>query len=354
MIHVFTSSAPNYVGKVRALCESLQEHCPDMMVHWLVAETRNDALLEALADDPIDNVIFLDDFETYRDPGWLFQHDIVELSTAIKPGVALSLLEREDCELLIYFDPDQVVFSPLDDLVEALRSASAVLTPHLLVPYEDLKAVRDHEICALRNGIFNLGFFGVRDCEEGRAFLSWWSDRCLDFCWGDWRSGVFTDQKWINHAPVFFPEIATLRSPRFNVAPWNINQRNFEGSFDEGFKVEGEDLGFYHFTGFDSGAHQEVIDWYAAGNKAVHGLVQWYKERTHSLLPDMDLSWRLGKYSNGQKVMAPHRKIYRQREDLQAAFPDPFAANGGDELTYLKWIETAGPVEFPEELGGQE
>ena len=351
MIHVFTSAAPNYIGKVRALFESLHEHCSTMKTHWIVADLRNEDLLELLNEDPIDEILFVDDFDEFRDHGWLFQHDIVELSTAIKPTAALSLLERSDCDLLFYFDPDQVVFSPLEDLVDELRAASAVLTPHLLKPYDEIKAIRDHEICALRNGIFNLGFFGVRDCSEGRAFLRWWSQRCLAFCWGDWRSGVFTDQKWINFAPVFFPAISTLRSPRFNVAPWNIHQRRFEGTFDEGFLVEGEALGFYHFTGFDAGAHQEVIDWYAAGNQAVHGLVQWYEQRTRFLTPEMDLSWRLGQYDNGEPVLAPHRQIYRQREDLQTTFPDPYRTEEEGKLSFLSWIQQIGPVEFPKELG---
>ncbi len=350
MIYTFTSSAPNYVGKVLALCESLREHCPEMKVHWLVSDFRNDELLAELEEGLIDEVLFIDDFEAFRAHGWLFQHDIVELSTAIKPSTARTLLDREECDLLVYFDPDQVVFSPLDDLIDALRSATAVLTPHLLKPYEGSKAVRDHEICALRNGIYNLGFFGIRDCAEGRAFLDWWGARCLEFCWGDWTTGVFTDQKWINHAPVFFPTISILHSPRFNVAPWNIYQRRFEGTFDEGFMVEGDPLGFYHFTGFDSGAHQEVIDWYAAGNQAVHGLVQWYKERTRYLTPDIDLSWRLGKYSNGDEVLPAHRRIYRDRRDLQEVFPDPYRAEDG-ESCYLTWIRETGRLEYPEELG---
>ena len=352
MIHAFTSSAPNYVGKVRALSESLREHCPDMMIHWLVADLRDEALLDELDEGEIDEILFVDDFDATSDRGWLFQHDIVELSTAIKPGVAFDLLRREDCDMLLYFDPDQVIFSPLDDLVEALSSASAVLTPHLLKPYDEVKAVRDHEICALRNGIFNLGFFGVRDCDEGRAFLEWWGDRCRKFCWGDWQTGVFTDQKWINFAPVFFPAITVLRSARFNVAPWNIHQRLFEGSFDEGFVVEGEPLGFYHFTGFDSGAHKEVIDWYAPGNQAVHGLVEWYRQRTRYLTPDVDLSWHLGSYEDGSEVTAAHRRIYRDRADLRAAFPDPYRVLE-DRPCLSSWIRDIGVNEYPE-LGSEQ
>jgi hypothetical protein len=238
-----------------------------------------------------------------------------------------------------------VIFSALDDLLGELRSASLVLTPHLLQPEKEPEAVLDHELCSLRHGVFNLGFFGVRDCKEGRSFLEWWRDRCRTFCWGDWRSGVFTDQKWLNFAPVFFPTTSILRSPRFNVAPWNINQRRLEGTFDEGFRVEGQPLGFYHFTGFDSGAHAGLIGKYAAGNEAVSALLLWYKARTHFLNSRGEIPWGLGSYDNGEAVAPVHRRIYRERVDLRDAFPDPYRTSG--RQCFLNWAIHTGPVEHP-------
>lgn len=349
MIYVFTSSAPNYAGKVRVLCRSVREYCPDARIVWLVADTHNDQLLEDCADDPIDSILFVDDLERCRDRAWLFQHDVVELSTAIKPEAALKLLD-DDCELLLYFDPDMVLFSELDDLIEETKTASVVLTPHILHPEREHDAVLDHELCSLRHGVFNLGFFGVRNCDEGRAFLEWWRDRCRAFCWGDWRSGVFTDQKWVNFAPVFFPGTRILRSPRFNVAPWNINQRRLDGTFDQGFTVDGEPLGFYHFTGFDSQAHREVMSKYAAGNRAVNMLLQWYEERTRFLALDEGVRWLLGSYDNGDRVAKEHRQIYRKRSDLWTVFPDPYHTLA-DELCFLTWINQTGPLEHPELLG---
>ncbi len=347
-IHAFTSSAPNYFGKVHALCESLREHCPDMVIHWLVADLHNDALLDSLNLDIIDNVIFTDDFTACRERSWLFQHGIVELSTAIKPEAALSLISRDDCELLLYFDPDMVVFSPLDDIVDQLRAASVVLTPHLLQPEQEHDAVLDHELCALRHGVFNLGFVGIRRCPEGEAFLRWWRERCRAFCWGDWRQGVFTDQKWVNFAPVFFPDTAILRSPRFNVAPWNINQRHLEGTFDEGFTVDREPLGFYHFTGLDSGAHLQVLGKYAAANPAVSMLVHWYEHRTRYLTPEDEIPWHLGSFENGREITQAHRQVYRERPDLQVAFPDPYRTPETSEMCFLSWATHTGPVECPD------
>ena len=346
MIHVFTSAAPNYVGKVRTLCRSLRRYFPEARVHWLIADLRNEDLVRSLDAGEVDEITFAEDLDL-SSPTWLFQHDLIELSTAIKPHFARSLLERPDADLVLYFDPDIVLFSQLDDVKKTLSESSLVLTPHLLKPEIEPDAVRDHELCSLRHGVFNLGFFGVRNCQEGRAFLNWWNDRCQEFCWGDWQTGVFTDQKWINFAPAFFPNTSILRSPRHNVAPWNINQRVVEGTFDEGFTVDGEPLGFYHFTGFDSGAHRQVIDKYAHGNEAVHALHRWYEERTRFLLADCNLEWNLGRYRNQKPIEAFHREIYRQRDDLRQHFPDPYQINETG-AGYLAWLETQGCLEFPQ------
>lgn len=349
MIHIFTSSAPNYVGKVRALCESLRVHFPEAMIHWAVADRRSDELLDVLGDGEIDELIFVDDLTDASDSAWLFQHAVVELSTAIKPEVALSLLSRPDCDTLLYFDPDIVVFSPLDDLLEKLASSSLVLTPHLLKPEREDDGVRDHEISCLRHGVFNLGFFGIRQCKEGRDFLEWWHKRCHDYCWGDWRTGVFTDQKWVNFAPIFFPNAAILRDQRFNVAPWNINQRLVQGSFDEGFTVDNSPLGFYHFTGFDSGAHDLMLSKYGRGRGVVEMLTDWYRRRTAWLTPEENIDWKLGSYANGQSILPSHRVIYRKREDLQTVFPDPYSVPDG-KLSLLRWMTETAPIEVPELL----
>lgn len=353
MIHAFTSAAPNYLGKVRALRESLKKHCPEITFHWLVADVRNGALLAELEVEEVDEVLFADDLSCGQDSAWLFTHSIVELSTAIKPEAAMSLLCRDDCDLLLYLDPDIVVFSPLDDLVDEIRSGSLALTPHLLQPEQEMDGILDHELSALRHGVFNLGFLGVNDCVEGREFLEWWRERCRSFCRADLASGLFTDQKWVDFAPVFFPGMTILRNPRFNVAPWNINQRQLGGTFDEGFQLDGQPLGFYHFTGFDSGAHRGVIGKYAANNKSANMLIDWYERRTSDLTPAATIPWKLGSYSNGVPIAPEHRELYRMRGDLQATFPDPFAVTTA-RFCLLRWMQVTGPAEHPELFSREE
>ncbi len=345
MIDIFTSSAPNYLGKVRALFESVREHCPDARLHWLVADDVHEDLRTTLEDEPFDTLIFATDLEIGRDRRWLFGHSIVELSTAIKPAAALQILEQPDCDAVLYLDPDIVLFSSLDDLLEELLDNTMVLTPHQIHPECDSTAIF-HEIDSLRYGVFNLGFIGVKQCPEGFRFLRWWRDRCQMNCKANWESGIFTDQKWVNFAPVFFEDVAILRNPRFNVAPWNISQRELSGTFDEGFTVDGLPMGFYHFTGFDSGAHLKHIENLGGKRHAARMLVDWYRARIEALQPSNPLPWRLGVFSDGTPILDLHRKAYYGRLDLYEAFPDPFLITEG-ALDYRQWFDLNARREVP-------
>jgi hypothetical protein len=343
MIRVFTSAAPNYLGKVRTLVASLKKHHPELALHLVLAD-----LLPFPTDaetEGVDSILSLSDLAS-NDPGWLFSHSTVELCTAVKGRALELLLAQDDTEAVLYLDPDIVLFSRLDDLIESLRRSSIVLTPHLLQPETELDAILDNEVCALRHGVFNLGFVGVRNIAEGHRFVSWWRERLDKLCRAEPETGLFTDQKWMDFAPCFFSELTILRETRFNVAPWNLSQRRVAGNFDRGFTVDGKPLGFYHFTGFDSGAHEAMLRKYAPDNRALRMLAEWYRRRSRALAPRMAADWRLGRFSDGSTIQPIHRLIYRRRPDLGRAFPDPFLVDGRG--TYRFWLEHQAPQEYPE------
>jgi len=99
-------------------------------------------------------------------------------------------------------------------------------------------------------------------------------------------------------------------------------------------------------AGFDSGAHRVMMDKNATGNDAVAALVQWYADsaKFDDDEPVAKLPWVFGRYSDGTPIPTGHRRLYRLRPDLQAAFPDPFHAEGGG---LLRWMQTQGPLEHP-------
>ena len=344
MIDVFTSAAPNYLGKVRALCESLRDFLPEARVHWLATDVVRQELVDGLEDEPFDSIIFVPDLDGVN-RRWLFPYTLVELATAVKPAAAQHLLRQPDCEMVLYFDPDIVLFSEVDDLIEEVAAGSLALTPHQLRPEVD-SAAFFHELDSLRYGVFNLGFFGVRRCDEADRVLAWWQSRCQLRCSGDWTSGVFTDQKWLNFAPIFFDGVTILKNPRFNVAPWNLSQRELRGSFDEGFTVDGRPLGVYHFTGFDSGAHAEHVGGLSGKQQSAKMLIDWYEQRTELLSVGVPNTWGLGAFSDGTAIEDVHRTAYRLRPDLQKTFADPYLVENGGRC-FLRWFKHKAHLELP-------
>ncbi len=344
MVHVFTSAAINYLPKIRVLCRSVKSYHPEVMVHLALADEAPEWL--DVTREPFDNVIRISDLAIPHERAWIFGHTIVELSTAIKPFVFRYLLERSDAEAVIYFDPDIVLFSRLDDLFEELRSGSILLTPHQVKPEESVQAIMDNEIGSLRHGVFNLGFLGVRNDKDGRALSDWWANRVYHFCTESVEENLFVDQKWMNFAPIFFEGVRIVKCPRFNVAPWNITTRKVSGSLKTGFAVEGKPLGFYHFTGFDSGGQRTMAAKYGGDNAAIMELVSWYARQIETD-ERVERRWAFGVFGNGEPITKAHRLVYRVREDLQRAYPDPFRIEPGT-ASYLDWFRRRAAVEHPE------
>lgn len=336
-IHVFTSAACNYIPKVRVLINSIKKWHPEWVIHLALSDKLPDDI--DLSSEQFDEIhpaasLGIPDFE-----GWSFCHTIVELSTAIKPFMLKKLLDRGDCAGVIYLDPDTVLFSRLDDVLSALCESNIALTPHQVTPEMSVTAVMDNEICSLRHGIYNLGFIAVSPTPTGKAFAAWWAERLYYFCRADIPNGLFTDQRWIDLVPAFFEGVCILRTSRLNVAPWNLTTRELTGKAPNDVLVNGEPLGFYHFTGFDSGAHLIMFKKNATGNNTVANLVDWYKQMTAdlSLDPISQVPWHYGMYADGSKISLAERQIYRQRIDLQNKFKNPFSSA---QTSFKAWWAT--------------
>jgi len=321
-IHVFTSAAGNYLPKVKVLFDSLAEHHPEWQRHLLLVEDWPDSELATLALEA--------EIHQPRDLGipdwrpWAFCHSMVELCTAVKPFMLKQLLAREDCDAAVYLDPDICVFSALEEVTDSLAHHSMLLTPHLIAPEASLEGVIGNELTSLRFGTYNMGFIAVSASEVGQSFAQWWADRCYRFCRDDPEQGLFTDQRWLDLAPGLFPGVGILRHPRLNVAAWNWNHRLLAYE-NGGFKVSGEPMGFYHFTGFDSGDHQLMLEKYPAQRHIIEQLMNSYREA----LSEADRlfssnRWSFAHFDDGTPVTDACRRRFRDNPGLQETYPDPW------------------------------
>ncbi|ADV60613.1 hypothetical protein Isop_0016 [Isosphaera pallida ATCC 43644] len=337
-MHAFTSVTANYLPKAAVLARTLKRTNPEVTFHLLISDDLPDDCPKAILES-FDSIVTIWDLPLTNLDSWTFKHSVVELCTAVKGPMVEYLFDRVGAERVYYFDPDMVVVGSLAELNARLSQHAVVLTPHQTVPETSLQAIVDNEICSLAHGVYNLGFLGVRRTEEGLKFVRWWADRLRLFCHDDIPRGLFTDQRWVDLAPAFFDGIGVLRDPGYNVATWNLSTRRATGQSPWNIQINGRPLVFYHFSGLDSGAQLTMLERYGRESPVLFELRDWYlaecESYGQSLLGNRTSRW--GCYDNGEPITHEQRVVYRNRLDLQQAFPNPYRTQPVSK-SYFHWF----------------
>lgn len=238
---VFTIVSRNYAAQAATLMGSLAAAEPG--VRRVVVATDGPIPFSDPGIEVLDASDLVADFAAMC--AW---YDALELNTAVKPHAFRALLARPENTHVVYLDPDIYVYRPLTEVRDGLSRAPLVLTPHLTRPLKGEANPSDHVI--LTSGAYNLGFMAARDEPQIWALIDWWAEKLRFDCRVDFAAGLFTDQKWMDLAPGFVSDLALLRTPALNLAYWNLEGRALART-PTGWSVDGEPLGFFHFSGFD-------------------------------------------------------------------------------------------------------
>ena len=253
-MNICTIIARNYVAHARVLAESFKAHHPEGSCSVLVIDDPA-GYIDAAAE-PFELIAFdqigLPDAERMA-----ASYDVTELSTAVKPWLLRTLLGRPGVDSVAYLDPDIKVFASLAEIDRRAQEHGVVLTPHFTkpLPRDDLKPAEEDILIA---GTYNLGFIALSPGETATALLDWWSERLEDHCLNEPDKGRFVDQRWIDLAPGLWQGIEVLRDPSYNIAYWNLPTRRLEDGEHGGYRVDGVPLHFFHFSGFDPRAPEEL------------------------------------------------------------------------------------------------
>jgi hypothetical protein len=288
-----------------------------------------------------DHVVFGRELSLPHFRNWIFKHDIVEASTAVK-GEMLRHVFASGAEKVVYLDPDIAVFSSLDDAIQKLESHSIILTPHQVCPNDSEGLVQDNEMTSLKYGTYNLGFAAVKNDAAGREFADWWARRLYFACYDDIPNGMFTDQRWCDLVPSLFDGVHIERNPGYNVASWNLSTRRVRISAPGDILINESPLKFFHFTKINT-AGDIMIEKNSRDNTEVMEIWNWYK-RT---LKDCAISdiptgyWYYGCFDDGTKISKAARVLFRERADLMKSFEDPFSSEGD---SFLSWLRTEQPA----------
>jgi hypothetical protein len=99
------------------------------------------------------------------------------------------------------------------------------------------------------NGRFNVGLVSFRNNAEGKKVLSWWRERCLEWCYFRVEDGKMGDQMYLNCWPDQFEGVHILKHLGGGLAPWNIKNYKISKVGSVAF-VNSDRLIFYHFHAF--------------------------------------------------------------------------------------------------------
>lgn len=259
MRHYCTLFDRNYLPRGLALHRSLMRHAGEFGLHVLCLDAATRQALSALAL-PRTKLISLDDLEAW-DP---------ELR-AVRPGRAPAgfyftckpvllgyLLERHaDAQRVTYLDSDLYFFSDAASAEREFAQRPVALSPHRFSAQNEHRA---------RYGRFNAGWISVDGSGEGRRFVRWWRDRCIEWCSLVVEDTRFGDQKYLDRVPELFPETAVVAGA-INLGPWNLDPRTV-GLVPGGVTVAGRPLAVFHFHGvqrmlfdvYDCGLYEYRVD----------------------------------------------------------------------------------------------
>nr|MEA2799517.1 hypothetical protein [Phenylobacterium sp.] len=330
---IFTIVSRNYAAQAATLMESLA-----------VAEPKARRVVVA-TDGPIPTLERLAEVIDARTLGAPYAamsvyYDALELNTAVKPYAFCRLLGEPGVSSATYLDPDIYVFRPLDAVRQGLAKAQLALTPHLTKPLLGSAMPNDHAI--LQSGSYNLGFCAARAEPKVIDLMSWWADRCEFDCRVDLKNGLFTDQRWMDLAPGFVDSLAVLRTPTLNLAYWNLEGRVLAKG-KGGWTVDGEPLGFFHFSGFDP-ARPDVLSKHQDRVKVIAGspLAELLTDYAQAMLRNGHEASRTIPYAHlrfpsGRLVTGPMR-----RRALRAA-RDGKDFSGGVTEAVEAWVDAPDP-----------
>jgi len=186
----------NYISRGLALHASLLRHYPDFKLAILCLDEFTQEVLAGLALPHVE-LVSLSALEAL-DADLLrakSEGRRVEYYFTCKPVLMLYLMGKYN-DRVTYLDSDLFYFSDPSLLEQEYAPGSVALTPH-----------RFPARLAERNqfGQFNAGWVSANSSVEGRRFVDWWRERCIEWCRLEVQETRFGDQKYLDQVPTFFP-----------------------------------------------------------------------------------------------------------------------------------------------------
>lgn len=255
---VFTICSLNYLASAKCLANSIAQTNPTIKFVYIIADKLNGRL-------PIEyfngvDYVEVEDLGIENLNELINAYNIIEFNTAIKPFAVKHLAQKYHTNKLVYLDPDIIVFDSLSQVFSNLDTYDFIVTPHILTPiFSDEFYPQQRGV--LNTGIYNLGFIAINYNPESEKVIDWWALHMRSHGHCNSVIGEFYDQKIMNLLPIFSHKVLIEKNPGYNVAGWNIHEREITKASNKYF-INTVPLCFYHYSGFVTNKSLKLISNY--------------------------------------------------------------------------------------------
>jgi len=160
-------------------------------------------------------VISLNDFEDDKLLSVKLNRTKAEYCWTSTPSVIYYCIDKFNLPDCTYIDADLFFFSDPNILIDEMRDQSVLITEHRYTPKYDQSA---------KSGIYCVQFITFKNTRDGMTALTWWRDRCIEWCYDRKEDGKFGDQKYLDDWTSRFHGVHVLQHLGGGVAPWNVQQ----------------------------------------------------------------------------------------------------------------------------------
>lgn len=232
----------HYLSRGVALYASLEKHHPDFHIYiFAFNQKAYDTLLKLKF--PKATIISLQEFEDEELLKVKPTRSIAEYCWTSTSSTVLYVLKNYNVDSCTYVDSDICFYSSPEPIFEEMGDASILITEHKYSPQYN-KEVKSGKYC--------VQFVTFKNDERALKALTWWREKCIEWCYARYEDGKFGDQLYLDDWTTRFEGVHVLKHPGGGLAAWNVQQYNFIKVKD---KITGIiistgkkfDVIFYHF-----------------------------------------------------------------------------------------------------------
>lgn len=245
-LHFCTSTGETSIPKLLALNESIIRHSSVPFTFWILCDGEPAHQILTKMNTPNLRLVTMDEFEDGDAPLLAVkpERNRFEYNCTIRPSWLLYLLRNHpEIDFLTYMDTDLYFFDDPHSLYRQMSDSSILLSEHRFYRNFAREVWNPNE-----PGIYNAGWIAFANDSRGQMALTWWRERCLEWCHDYYEDGKYGEQRYLNDWTTRFPGTAALEPVGANVAPWNIPDYAISVDDSSGrIMVNGQPLIFYHF-----------------------------------------------------------------------------------------------------------